>query len=820
MSNDRPKGSDRVLQWFESKGWRPLAFQKRCWSAHAQGKSGLIVAPTGIGKTYAAWLGPVIGWLEGEKAADRPPPLTVLWLTPLRALATDTCDALRLPIDHLGLPWTVALRTGDSPSSVKRRQRSRLPSALVTTPESLSLMLSYPESRHLFRSLTTIIVDEWHELIASKRGVQVQLALARLRHWNPALQTWGLSATLGNTDTALQALLGSGHADGILIEDHTPRPIDIQTLIPAQVERFPWAGHLGLRLLPQVIAVIDRAKSVLVFTNTRSQTETWYQAILDRRPDWAGIMALHHGSLDKGSRLTVEAMLRDGRLKCVVCTSSLDLGVDFSPVDHVIHIGSPKGIARLMQRAGRSGHQPGQTSRVTCVPTHAFELLEISAARRAICSGALEPRLPLIQPLDVLAQHMISVALGGGFRPSELYNEVRTTFAYGDLSRRQFDWVRRFVATGGKSLKAYPEYARMVRRNHKYRVADPAIARRHRMGIGTITSDAAIGVKYLNGRRLGTVEERFISRLKQGDRFLFAGQTLEFVRIKEMTVWVRKATGAPGRAPQWLGGRMPLSSELAGALRHQLERLRRRQHDTPESMALRPIMDLQSRWSMVPGPNDILVERWQSRDGHHLFIYPFEGLLVNEGLATLIGYRLTCREPLTFSIAATDYGFELLSDRPASLSRTQFRRLFDTARLMDDILASLNASEMARRQFREIARVAGLVFQGYPGRQKGSHQLQASSSLLYNVFARHEPDNLLLKQATREILDRQLEYHRLKAALKRLASGRLRVIETEHPTPLAFPILAKRLRFTLSSEKLADRIQRMQARLEKAAGTP
>jgi ATP-dependent Lhr-like helicase len=357
-----------------------------------------------------------------------------------------------------------------------------------------------------------------------------------------------------------------------------------------------------------------------------------------------------------------------------------------------------------------------------------------------------------------------------------------------------------------------------VRRNHRYRVADPTIARRHRMSIGTITSDAAIGVKYLNGRRLGTVEERFISRLKRGDRFLFAGQTLEFVRIKEMTVWVRKAKGDPGRAPQWLGGRMPLSSELAGALRRQLDRLRRQRFDSPETTALKPIIDLQSRWSVVPGPTDILVERWQSRDGHHLFVYPFEGLLVNEGLATLIGHRLTQQAPLRFSIAANDYGFELLSDRRVSLSRGRLKRVFTTVRLMDDILASLNASEMARRQFREIARVAGLVFQGYPGRQKGSHQLQASSSLLYNVFARHEPDNLLLKQATREILDRQLEYNRLKAALKRLSSGKLQVIETQHPTPLAFPLLAKRLRFTLSSEKLAARIQRMQVQLEKVAG--
>jgi ATP-dependent Lhr-like helicase len=810
----------RINRWFQSNGWHPFAFQKRCWSAHAQGKNGLVYAPTGIGKTYAAWLGPVMAWMGRNQASQNPPPIQVLWLTPLRALAADTCDALRLPVRQLDLPWTVELRTGDSPASLKRRQKDKLPSALVTTPESLSLMLSYPESKNLFKSLSTVVVDEWHELIGSKRGVQTQLALARLRRWNPLVQTWGLSATIGNTDVAMQALLPASEQDGVLIKGRTPRQLDIQTIIPPRMARFPWSGHLGLNLLPQVVAVIERTASALVFTNTRSQTETWYQAILDRRPDWAGIVALHHGSLDKGTRRTVETMLREGRLKCVVCTSSLDLGVDFSPVDHVLQIGSPKGIARLMQRAGRSGHRPGRTSRITCVPTHAFELIEIAAARRAIANGSLEPRWPIMQPLDVLAQHMVSVALGGGFKAHDLFAEVRSTFTYHMLSRRKFDWVRRFVTTGGSTLGAYPEYARVVRRRHGYRVENPTIARRHRMSIGTITSDAAIGVKYMNGRRLGTVEERFISRLKRGDRFQFAGRTLEYVRIKDMTVWVRKATGGPGRAPQWLGGRMPLSSELAGSVRFMLDRAAGGHYDFPEIVALGPILALQARWSVVPGKNDILVETWRSQEGWHLFVYPFEGLLVNEGLATLVGYRLTKRSPITFSITANDYGFELLSDRPLQLPTEALKHVFRPMGLMTDILASLNASEMARRQFREIARVAGLVFQGYPGgRQKSSHQLQASSSLLYNVFQRYDPQNLLLKQATEEILDRQLEFRRLKGALQRLSAGNLRALTTDHPTPLAFPILASRLRATLSSEKLAERIQRLQIRLEKAASS-
>ena len=809
---------DRINQWFRSNGWEPFDFQTQCWSAFADGKSGLIHAATGIGKTYAAWFGPLLDWMDRNSQTGRQPPLQVLWLTPLRALAADIRDALYLPVQQLGLPWTVELRTGDTPASVKRRQKSRLPSALVTTPESLSLMLSYPGARDLFGSLAAVIVDEWHELLGSKRGVLTQLALARLRRWAPSLRTWGLSATLGNTEIAMQALLGDRAGAGVLVKGVRLRTIDIQAIIPDQMERFPWAGHLGLKLLPRVIAEIEKAKSVLVFTNTRSQTEIWYHAILDNRPDWAGVIALHHGSLDKDTRRLVETMLHDGRLKCVVCTSSLDLGVDFTPVDRVIQIGSPKGIARLMQRAGRSGHQPGRVSRIACVPTHAFELIEIAAARRCMHQGTIEPRMPVMQPLDVLAQHMVSVALGGGFEAIDLFTEVKRTYAYSGLSRRKFDWVRRFVSSGGPSLRAYPEYARIVRRKKRYVVENRAFARRHRMSIGTITSDAAITVKFLNGRRLGSVEERFISRLKRGDVFLFAGQALEYVRIRDMNVWVRKARAARGPAPRWLGGRMPLSSELAGSVRQLLALAGKRRIDTPEVAALEPILELQARWSIVPEKNEVLIERLKTKEGHHLFVFPFEGLLVNEGLAALLGYRLSKRAPITFSIAANDYGFELLSDRNIPLPKSGLNGLFSTACLLEDILASLNASEMARRQFREIARVAGLVFQGYPGRgRKSSAQIQASSSLLYNVFERYDPDNMLLKQATAEVLERQLQYRRLKDSLARISAGNLRLLETEHPTPLAFPILVNRLRIKMSSEKLIDRINRLQLRLEKAA---
>jgi ATP-dependent Lhr-like helicase len=812
-----------VEEWFAARGWAPFAFQREVWAAYLRGESGLIHAATGTGKTYAAWLGPLIEALA--EAGRRPPAaLRVLWVTPLRALAADTAGALGAPLRDLGLPWTVETRTGDTEAAVRARQRRRLPEALVTTPESLSLLLARDDARELFAGLRCVVVDEWHELMASKRGVQVELALARLRRWRPELRTWGLSATLGNLDVALEALLGVAPPTapaprGRLIQGEQPKTIAIDALIPPSVERFPWAGHLGLRMLSQVLAEIESVASCLVFTNTRAQTETWYQAILDARPEWAGTIALHHGSLSREVREWVEGGLRDGRLRCVVCTSSLDLGVDFSPVERVLQVGSPKGVARLLQRAGRSGHRPGAPSRATCVPTHAFELVEVAAVRRAAAQGRIEARPPLAKPLDVLAQHLVTVALGGGFRADELLAEVRTARAYRDLRDEEWRWCLEFVVSGGASLGAYPEYRRVVEADGAYRVADEAVARRHRQAIGTITADAAITVQYVGGEKLGSVEESFIARLSPGDKFTFAGRVLEFVRVREMTAWVRRAKGADGAIPRWSGGRLALSSELAAAVRERLQAARDGEFEDPELLALRPILALQARWSRIPGAHELLVERTRTRDGHHLFVFPFEGRLVHEGLAALLAYRLAQAAPITFTVAANDYGLELLSAEPAPLNgEADLRAALAPAGLADDILAALNAAELSRRQFREIARVAGLVVVGPPHERRSARQLQASSNLFYDVFEQYDPENMLLRQARREVLERQLEQGRLAAALARIAAGPLAIVETPRPTPLAFPLLVDRLRERVSSEQLADRVRKMQLQLERAAG--
>jgi len=803
-------------RWFAGFGWKPFAFQRECWQAYRDGESGLLHASTGTGKTYAAFGGPLLEALADKAvSAKSPPPLKVLWLTPLRALSADTAKALESPLGPLGLNWDVGLRTGDTSAGQRAKQRTRLPTVLVTTPESLCLLLTHEDSRAKFAGLRAVIVDEWHELLSSKRGVLVELALARLRTWQPELRTWGLSATLGNTTVAAETLLGM-NATPRLIRGEVAKKTIIESLIPDRIERFPWAGHLGLGLVSQVVERIDEGRTALVFTNTRAQAELWYQNILKAKPEWAGLMALHHGSLDRGVRDWVEDQLRIGALRCVVCTSSLDLGVDFSPVDRVVQIGSPKGVARLLQRAGRSGHQPGGVSRILCVPTNAFELVEVAAARTAAEAGKIEGREPYAKPLDVLAQHIVSSALAGGFRAESLYREVTGTRAFHDLTPAEWLWAIDFAVRGGDTLKAYPDFRRIVQDGDLYAVTDRKVAQRHRMTVGTIVSEASMQVRYLSGGKLGHVEESFAAKLKKGDRFSFAGKMLEFVRVHEMTLLVKRSTKKATTVPRWMGSRMPLSTELAAAVREQLELARTGRGTSPELRAVAPVLETQAAWSRIPAPDELLIERLRTREGFHLFLYPFEGRLAHEGLAALLAYRFATPISRTFSLAVNDYGIELLTNDAFDLGEAELRHALRPEELGADILASINAAEVVKRQFREVARVAGLVSQGYPGQPKSSKQLQANSGLFYEVFREYDPGNLLLHQARREVLERQFEQSRLKLALDRLTRCKFVLVDPPKPTPLAFPLLVERLRSQLSTESLAERVQRMTKDLERA----
>ena len=818
MSPTPPPGKPDATAWMAARGWKPFDFQREVWQAIDQGQSGLLHATTGAGKTYAVWL----GLLQALAAQPGALPLTVLWITPMRALAADTLRALQAPLPDLAPSWSIGARSGDTSSTERAAQNRRLPTVLVTTPESLSLLLARADAPQALGRVQAVVVDEWHELLGNKRGAQVQLALARLRCWQPPLRVWGMSATLGNLPEALRTLLGpSESARGVLVRGQVPKTLVVDTLLPDRVERFPWAGHLGLTMVPQVVREIDASSTTLVFTNTRSQAEIWYQALLEARPDWAGQIALHHGSLDRGVRDWVEQGLKTGALRAVVCTSSLDLGVDFLPVERVLQIGSPKGVARLLQRAGRSGHAPGRPSRVTVVPTHSLELVEGVAARTAALGGQVESRTPPQQPLDVLVQHLVTVGLGGGFTPDALFDEIRQTAAYADLSPEAWRWCLDFVAQGGASLAAYPDYRRVVPDEAGvWRVPDARLARRHRANIGTIVSDASMSVQYVGGARLGQVEESFAARLKPGDCFLFGGRLLELVRIREMTAWVKRATGSRPAVPRWNGGRMPLSTELADALVAQLDAVAAGQSDSPELQRVKPLLDLQAEWSALPGRHTLLAEVLLSREGTHLFVYPFAGRHVHLGLASLLAWRVARRTPATFSIAVNDYGFELLSATPVDWMERLPEALqpVDDATLLQDVLHSLNASELAQRRFREIARVSGLIFQSHPGEQRSSRQLQASSSLFWEVFRQYDPENRLLQQAQQELLVQELEIARLQATLQRLQSMRLAMHPLQRPTPFAFPLMVERLREKLSNESMADRIARMVAQLEKAAG--
>ncbi len=802
---------------FEKRGWNIFAFQQQAWDAYLNGESGLIHSPTGTGKTLAAWLGPLMEDLQDGAVSSSSTPLQVLWITPLRALAADTEASLQEVVDDLGLAWTVERRTGDTSAAQRARQKKKLPSALVTTPESLSLLLSYKDIATRLRDVKCVVVDEWHELLGSKRGVQLELCLASLRAINPTLRTWGLSATIGNVDEALHVLLGNPDK-GTLIKAEQDKQIHVRSLVPDSVENFPWGGHLGIRLLPEVIKVIEQANSTLLFANTRSQAELWYESILKARPDWLETLAIHHGSLNREIRDRVEDGLRDGSVRCTVCTSSLDLGVDFSPVDQVIQVGSPKGVARLLQRAGRCGHRPGIDSAIICVPTHAFELVEIAAARQAKQQGRIEQRKPLRKCLDVLAQHCVTLALGSGFVPAELRSEIETCYAFADITDAEWQWVMDFITRGGDALQHYPQYQKVVCNDGVYRVEDNRIARQHRMSIGTITSDSAMQVRYMKGGRIGTIEESFIAKLNPGDAFLFNGKVLSLVQVKDMTAYVKQAKTKTRIVPRWQGGRMPLTNELADSVREMLDP-RIDSGDIDELDKISELLFIQQQWSCLPAPDQLLVESIRSREGQHLFIYPFAGRLVHEGLAALTAWRLSQLAPATFTTSANDYGFELLTRKQFTLDIDQLKSLLSPEHLPRDLLQGINESELARRQFRDIARVAGLVFQGYPGSGKTTRQIQASSGLLYDVLKKYDAGNLLLAQSLTEVLEHQIEHLRLQQCLQRIAGQEIMLREPARLTPLAFPLWAERLRGQIiSSEKWQDRVQRMVTQLERVAG--
>lgn len=807
MGGEHGAGLELVEGWFASRGWTPWEFQRRAWRAFLSGRSGLIQVSTGAGKTYGAFGGP-LAMLCGEHARGVVRRgLRVLYVSPLRAVSRDVELALAGPVIELGLPMRVESRTGDTPDGVRRRQQRSLPEVLVTTPESLTLLLTRPDAAAVFAGCDAVILDEWHELVASKRGSQTELALARLRAFSPDVRTWAVSATLPNAAVAARAAVGARETP-VIVDGDMPRPVELDVLLPREGRTLPWAGHLGLVMAEEVAAALDPASPSLVFTNTRSQAERWYGALRMLRPDWEPVMALHHGSIDREERTRVEQGLKDGSVRIVVATSSLDLGVDFAPLERVLQVGSPKGIARLVQRAGRSSHRPRTPCRVTCVPTHMMEVVEFMATREALVKREIEPREPAPKPIDVLVQHLVTCALGGGFTRRAMLEEVRGAFSFEGLAEEEFDWALSMVTHGGASLRAYENYHKVVERDGVYTVPDRRVAALHRLNVGTITSDGTIEVKYTSGRSLGRIEEDFIARLREGQRFVFAGKVLTLARFRDLVAYVRPATGKTTFTPIWSGTRLPISESLSQAIRRSLAESRVEAGDAL-SGAIRPFIEVQHRVSAVPRADETLVEIARTREGHHLFVFPFEGRLVNAGLGAVLALRLSRLAPATFSVASNDYGVELLSAEPFDFGGAVGPGLFTSEGLASDAAESANTNFLAKLQFREIARVSGLVVQSYPGRGRTARQLQAGSSLIFDVLSEFEPDNLLLRQATSEVMSRHYEEGRLARTFHRIRSGPLRIVEAAKPSPLAFPLLIERLAGRLSSRSLLERIEAM-----------
>ncbi len=846
MRLENTKGFKIINTWLRSKGLKPFEYQKETWQHIINNKSGLVNAPTGTGKTFSVFLGSLIHFINANpdhyttKAKNG---LQLIWITPLRALAKDIGRAMEEVITELGMQWKVGIRNGDTSMSERQKQKRLMPEVLIITPESMHLLLAQKNYPEVFKTLQLIAVDEWHELIGGKRGVQVELALSRiigLRSSDPGgsspqlktrssqLSLWGISATIGNLEQARDVLLYplqlTGHSleDGVIVRAKLHKKIEVESILPDEIEKYPWAGHLGIKLADKILPILEQSRTTLIFINTRGMSEMWYQTLLRIAPELSGAIALHHGSIEMELRTWVEEALHEGKLKAVVCTASLDLGVDFRPVETVIQVGSPKGVARFLQRAGRSGHSPDAVSKIYFLPTHSLELVEAAALKSAVGEQFIESREPMMLCYDVLIQYLGTLAVSDGFLPGVIWKEVKATHCFAEITEQEWNEMLFFLTSGGTALQQYDDYKKVEIEEGIYKIKSRRMAMRHRLHIGTIVSDAMLKVKYMGGGYIGIIEEYFISRLEPGDAFTLAGKQLELVMIRDMTVIVKNSKVKKSVVPSWLGGRLPLSASLGKVLRQSFDLASsmvggdtKNKNFPVELSALRPLFTLQSNLSQVPKANELLVEQIETRDGFHLFVYPFEGRLVHEAMAAVLGYRISRITPITFSIAMNDYGFELLSDQPIPVDDSNVYELFSADNLIEDIQRSVNATEMAKRKFRDIAVIGGLIFQGYPGEHKKARHLQASAGLLFNVFNEYDPGNVLIRQAFQEVFDQQMEEVRLREMLQRIQHSRIVLTYPQRLTPFCFPIKVDSMRENLTSEKLEDRVRRMQEQLNK-----
>ncbi len=762
---------DRFARWFAARGWRPRAHQLAVLAAAQAGEGALLIAPTGGGKTLAGFLPSLIDL----HAAPRPG-LHTLYISPLKALAADVARNLETPVADMGLAVSIATRTGDTSATERRQQRASPPQILLTTPESLALLLSLPEAAAGFAGLATIVVDEIHALAGSKRGDQLALCLARLATLAPAARRIGLSATVAHPG-ALRAYLGGGLR---LIEAGAGAAPEIALLLPPG--RLPWAGHMGIAAAPAILACIERAASSIVFVNTRAQAELLFQALWKLNTATLPI-GLHHGSLDPAQRRRVEAAMAAGSLRAVIATASLDLGIDWGSVDQVIQLGAPKGVARLMQRVGRANHRMDQPSRAILVPANRFEVLECEAAIEGVAAGTLDGDPPRPGGLDVLAQHLLGMACAAPFHPDAMFAEVTAAAPYATLTRADFDAVLGFVEHGGYALAAYERYRKLFRdAEGRLHPRDMRIARHYRMNIGTIVEAPLLRVRLgARGPALGEVEEYFAAQLVPGDTFLFAGRLLRFLRLRETTIEVADGGEGEPKIPAYAGGRLPLSTHLAARVRAML------QAEVGWSRfpdAVREWLSLQRTRSALPDAEGLLVESFPRGGRHYLVAYAFEGRNAHQTLGMLLTRRMQRAGSRPLGFVATDYVLAIWSAEPAR----DIAALFGEDMLGDDLEEWMAESSLLRRSFRNVAVIAGLIERQRPGATRSHRQVAVSSDLLYDVLRRHQPDHVLLRATRADAAAGMVDLGRVAAMLARVL-GRIRHVALDRVSPLAVPVL-------------------------------
>jgi ATP-dependent Lhr-like helicase len=814
---------DSFMDWFAGCGWSPRAHQLELLAKAQSRRSVLLIAPTGGGKTLAGFLPTLVELSErnggtGKKLIStgrdirRNQGLHTLYISPLKALAVDIARNLEIPVREMGLNVRLETRTGDTPASKRQRQRRDPPDILLTTPEQLALLLASADAPYMFSTLKRVVLDELHSLVTSKRGDLLSLGLARLFALAPRITTVGLSATVAEPDELCrflvpQPLEGQAHADLVMAQAGAQPSV---TMLDT-TERLPWAGHSARHALGEIYQQIKRHKTTLIFVNTRSQAEFTFQSLWGINDDNLAI-ALHHGSLDVAQRRKVEDAMSAGKLRAVVCTSSLDLGVDWGDVDLVINIGAPKGSSRLLQRIGRSNHRLDEPSEAVLVPANRFEVLECRAAIDAVAENAQDTPPLRTGALDVLAQHILGRAVGAPFLADELFAEVRAAAPYTNLARADFDAAVDFVATGGYALKAYERFAK-IRRNKdgKWRISHPQVAQRYRMNVGTIVEADMLKVRLVRsrgatsmirrgGRILGEVEEYFIEMLSVGDTFVFAGEILKYEALVENEVYVSRSSATDPKVPSYEGGKFPLSTYLAARVRGILA-------DPKAWRALpqqvREWLEIQQWRSLVPKPGDLLVETFPRADKHYLVCYPFEGRLAHQTLGMLLTRRLERAGLKPLGFVANEYALAVwgLSDLGQKIARgsLSLSRLFDQDMLGDDLESWLAESALMKRTFRSCAIIAGLIERRFPGEEKSRRQLTVSTDLVYDVLRKHQGDHILLRAARADAATGLLDIKRLADMLSRI-QGRIVHKALDHVSPLAVPVMLEIGRETVYGE--------------------